>query len=127
MLLREMDQGGDFVSSLETALNLYLDQANTDEDTVHIDYATLSRLMTRLGAYGSISRGVIDKAVNSPQGEALKNMIQNYGADGITLNTDVQAEQPTAQPQPDMEKTDQGISKTTQQAASSAATAGLAQ
>lgn len=124
MLLREFDQGNDFISSLETALNLYLDQANDKDELGKIDYATLGRLMGRVGSYGSVNHKVIDAALG--QSEALKTLIQNYDSEGITLNTNKEPPANTAAQQPDMEKTDQGISKTTAQAASSAAQQSLA-
>ena len=124
MLLREVDQGGDFISSLEAALDLYLDQANAKGLTATIDYATLGRLMTRFGLVGKINQHIIDSAI--AKSEALQTLIANHDGEGITLNTDSEPPKDEVD-QPDLEKTDQGISKTTQQAASRAAEKTLAQ
>ena len=66
---------------------------------------------------------VIDQAVE--KSPALRQLIRNYDGNSVTLNTSKEPPKDTLPPQPDLEKTDQGISKTTQQAASSAAQAGL--
>lgn len=126
MLLREMDQGGDFVSSLETALNLYLSNANDQGGTVTIDYGTLTRLMARVDGYsGKLNKDIIGQA--KTKSDALMTIIHAVGEDGITLSTNAEPSDENELPTPDLEKTDQGISKTTAQAASSAAQSSLAQ
>jgi hypothetical protein len=125
MLLREMDQGSDFLSSLESVLSLYLSQANDKNGLADIDYASLERKMQSLSQPGRINQAIMNQAVQSS--EALDNMIHNVGPQGITLNTDNPPPEATADAQPDLEKTDQGISKTTAQAASRAAEKSLAQ
>jgi hypothetical protein len=125
MLLREMDQGGDFVGSLETALNLYLSNANDTNGTVTIDYGTLTRLMARVDGFsGKLNKDIIGQA--KTKSDALMTMIHAVGNDGITLSTNAEPGDENEMPTPDLEKTDQGISKTTQQAASSAAQSSLA-
>jgi hypothetical protein len=120
-----MDQGGDFVGSLETALNLYLSNANDTNGTVTIDYGTLTRLMARVDGFsGKLNKDIIGQA--KTKSDALMTMIHAVGNDGITLSTNAEPGDENEMPTPDLEKTDQGISKTTQQAASSAAQSSLA-
>jgi hypothetical protein len=123
MLIFEVDQGHDFVSDLENAINLYIRQSDVEGSVADVNYETLSQWLQRSGSYGSVNRKIIDAAVaKSP---SLKNMITNYDNDSVTLNTVAAEPADAAAPQPDLEKTDQGISKTTQQAASRAAQSGL--
>lgn len=123
MLLREFDQGNDFISDLENILKLSLTNYDKKDSVGKVNYETLSNMLQRSGSYGSINRNIIDQAV--AQSPALKQLIKNYDGDSVTLNTHEEEPTDPAAPQPDLEKTDQGISKTTAQAASSAATAGL--
>lgn len=124
MLLREFDQSNDFVSDLENALNLYLRNYDNESSAATISYEALSSLMQRTGSYGAINRKIVDDAI--AQSDSLKNIIRTpLGNAGITLNTKVGSPEETEAGGPDLEKTDQGISKTTAQAASSAANAGL--
>ena len=123
MLLREFDQGQDFVSDLENILNLYLKKYDKENSVAKISYEALSSWLQRAGSYGSINRNIIGDAIN--QSDSLKALIQNYDGDGITLNTTAQDAETPGEEQPDMAKTDQGITKTTQQAASRAAEKGL--
>lgn len=123
MLLREFDQGEDFIGDLENLLQVSLKKYNNENSTAKISYEALSQLLQRSGSYGSVNRNIIDQAVE--KSPALRQLIQNYDGNSVTLNTDKEAPKDTMPDQPDLEKTDQGISKTTQQAASSAAQAGL--
>jgi hypothetical protein len=123
MLLREFDQGEEFISDLENMLQVSLNKYDNEDSVAKISYEALSQLLQRSGSYGSVNRNIIDQAVE--KSPALRQLIRNYDGDSVTLNTEKEAPKDTLQPQPDLEKTDQGISKTTQQAASSAASAGL--
>jgi hypothetical protein len=125
MLLREFDQGADFIGDLENLLQLSLSKYDKENSVAKISYEALSQLLQRSGSYGSVNRNIIDQAVE--KSPALKQLIRNYDGNSVTLNTVKDAPTDTAAPQPDLEKTDQGISKTTQQAASRAASAGLTQ
>ena len=119
MLLREFDQGQDFVSDLENILNLYLKKYDKANSVAKISYEALSLWLQRAGSYGSVNRKIIGDAI--AQSDSLKSLIQNYDGDGLTLNTQAQAPEAPGEEQPDLAKTDQGITKTTQQAASRAA------
>ncbi len=123
MLLREFDQGADFISDLENMLQVSLSKYDNENSVAKISYEALSQLLQRSGSYGSVNRNIIDQAIE--KSPALRQLIRNYDGTSVTLNTDKEAPKDTLPPQPDLEKTDQGISKTTQQAASSAASAGL--
>ena len=78
----------------------------------------MNNWLQKNGSYGSVNRLIIDKVLE--KSDTLSKLISNYDGQGITLSTDSAAPDDTAQAQPDLEKTDQGISKTTQQAASRA-------
>jgi hypothetical protein len=123
MLLREFDQSDDFVANIENILKLYLQNYNKESSPGDIPYGAINDWLQGSGSYGSVNRKIIDDLKS--QSPVLGSLIKNYDEKGITLNTDVDAPDDTAPAQPDLEKTDQGISKTTAQAASSAATAGL--
>ena len=123
MLLREFDQGQDFIGDLENLLQVSLKKYDSENSVAKISYEALSQLLQRSGSYGSVNRNIIDQAVE--KSPALKQLIRNYDGNSVTLNTNKEAPKDTMPDQPDLEKTDQGISKTTQQAASSAANAGL--
>jgi len=123
MLLREFDQGEDFLGDLENLLQLSLNKYDKEDSVAKISYEALSQLLQRSGSYGSVNRNIIDQAVE--KSPALRQLIRNYDGNSVTLNTSKEPPKDTLPPQPDLEKTDQGISKTTQQAASSAAQAGL--
>jgi len=123
MLLREFDQGQDFIGDLENLLQLSLNKYDKEDSVAKISYEALSQLLQRSGSYGSVNRNIIDQAVE--KSPALRQLIRNYDGNSVTLNTSKEPPKDTLPPQPDLEKTDQGISKTTQQAASSAAQAGL--
>jgi hypothetical protein len=123
MLLREFDQGEEFISDLENMLQVSLNKYDNEDSIAKISYESLSKLLQRSGSYGSVNRDIINQAIE--KSPALRQLIRNYDGNSVTLNTDKEAPKDTLQPQPDLEKTDQGISKTTQQAASSAASAGL--
>lgn len=123
MLLREFDQGADFIGDLENMLQLSLNKYDKEDSVATISYEALSQLLQRSGSYGSVNRNIIDQAIE--KSPALRQLIRNYDGKSVTLNTDKEAPKDTLPPQPDLEKTDQGISKTTAQAASSAANAGL--
>lgn len=123
MLLREFDQGEDFLGDLENLLQLSLNKYDKEDSVAKISYEALSQLLQRSGSYGSVNRNIIDQAVE--KSPALRQLIRNYDGNSVTLNTSKESPKDTLPPQPDLEKTDQGISKTTQQAASSAAQAGL--
>jgi hypothetical protein len=75
--------------------------------------------MQRAGSYGGINRKIIGDAI--AQSDSLKQLIQNYDGDGVTLNTNAQSQETPGEEQPNLDKTDQGITSTTQQAASRAA------
>lgn len=119
MLLREFDQGQDFVSDLENILNLFLKKYDKENSVAKISYETISSWMQRAGSYGGINRKIIGDAIG--QSDSLKQLIQNYDGDGITLNTNAQSQETPGEEQPNLDKTDQGITATTQQAASRAA------
>jgi hypothetical protein len=123
MLLREFDQGQDFIGDLENLLQVSLNKYDSEDSIAKISYEALSQLLQRSGSYGSVNRNIIDQAVE--KSPALRQLIRNYDGNSVTLNTSKEAPKDTLPSQPDLEKTDQGISKTTQQAASSAAQAGL--
>ena len=123
MLLREFDQGEDFIGDLENLLQLSLHKYDKEDSVAKISYEALSQLLQRSGSYGSVNRNIIDQAVE--KSPALRQLIRNYDGSSVTLNTSKEPPKETLPDQPDLEKTDQGISKTTQQAASSAAQAGL--
>jgi len=123
MLLREFDQGEDFIGDLENLLQLSLNKYDKEDSVAKISYEALSQLLQRSGSYGSVNRNIIDQAVE--KSPALRQLIKNYDGSSVTLNTSKEPPKETLPDQPDLEKTDQGISKTTQQAASSAAQAGL--
>lgn len=123
MLLREFDQGQDFIGDLENLLQVSLNKYDSEDSVAKISYEALSQLLQRSGSYGSVNRNIIDQAVE--KSPALRQLIRNYDGNSVTLNTSKEAPKDTLPSQPDLEKTDQGISKTTQQAASSAAQAGL--
>jgi hypothetical protein len=123
MLLREFDQGEDFIGDLENLLQLSLNKYDKEDSVAKISYEALSQLLQRSGSYGSVNRNIIDQAVE--KSPALRQLIRNYDGSSVTLNTSKEPPKETLPDQPDLEKTDQGISKTTQQAASSAAQAGL--
>jgi len=123
MLLREFDQGQDFIGDLENLLKVSLNKYDSEDSVATISYEALSQLLQRSGSYGSVNRNIIDQAVE--KSPALRQLIRNYDGNSVTLNTSKEAPKDTLPSQPDLEKTDQGISKTTQQAASSAAQAGL--
>jgi hypothetical protein len=119
MLLREFDQSNDFISDLENILNLFLRDYNKQGSPAKIPYEALNNWLQKNGSYGSVNRQIIDQVIE--KSDTLGKIISNYDGQGITLSTDAAAPDDTAQAQPDLEKTDQGISKTTQQAASRAA------
>ena len=123
MLLREFDQGQDFISDLENILNLYLKKYDKENSVAKISYEALSAWMQRAGSYGSINRKIIGDALN--KSDSLKQIIQNYDGDSVTLNTNAQSPDSSGEEQPNLDKTDQGITTTTQQAASRAAEKGL--
>jgi len=123
MLLRELDQSSNFVADLENVLNLYLKNYDKASSTGEISYEALSQWLQALGAYGAVNKRIIDQAMQ--QSDKLQQLISNSGEDGITLNTEAPPPEEPKTPEPDLSKTDQGISKTTQQAASSAASQSL--
>ena len=123
MLLRELDQSTNFVADLENVLNLYLRNYDKASSTGQISYEALSNWLQSLGAYGSVNKRIIDQAIQ--QSDKLQQLIKNPTDDGITLNTEAPPPEEPTTPEPDLEKTDQGISKTTQQAASAAASQSL--
>jgi len=104
-------------------LQLSLNKYDKEDSVAKISYEALSQLLQRSGSYGSVNRNIIDQAVE--KSPALRQLIRNYDGSSVTLNTSKEPPKETLPDQPDLEKTDQGISKTTQQAASSAAQAGL--
>lgn len=123
MLLREFDQSDDFISDLENMLNLFLRDYNKQGSPAKIPYEALNNWLQKTGSYGSVNRQIIDQVKD--KSDTLSRLINNHDGQGITLNTDAMAPEDEAEAQPDLEKTDQGISKTTQQAASRAAEKGL--
>ncbi len=123
MLLREFDQSDDFISDLENMLNLFLRDYNKQGSPAKIPYEALNNWLQKTGSYGSVNRLIIDQVKD--KSDTLSKLISNHDGQGITLNTDAMAPEDEAEAQPDLEKTDQGISKTTQQAASRAAEKGL--
>ncbi len=123
MLLREFDQSDDFISDLENMLNLFLRDYNKQGSPAKIPYEALNNWLQKTGSYGSVNRQIIDQVKD--KSDTLSKLINNHDGQGITLNTDAMAPEDEAEAQPDLEKTDQGISKTTQQAASRAAEKGL--
>lgn len=123
MLLREFDQGQDFIGDLENLLQVSLNRYDNENSVAKISYEALSQLLQRSGSYGSVNRNIIDQAIE--KSPALRQLIRNYDGDSVTLNTNKEEPKDTMPDQPDLEKTDQGISKTTAQAASRAAQSGL--
>ncbi len=123
MLLREFDQGQDFIGDLENLLQVSLNRYDNENSVAKISYEALSQLLQRSGSYGSVNRNIIDQAIE--KSPALRQLIRNYDGDSVTLNTNKEAPKDTMPDPPDLEKTDQGISKTTAQAASRAAQSGL--
>jgi hypothetical protein len=118
MLILEFDQSNDFITDLENVLKLELINYNRKKSPGEISYESLSQKLQKLGSYGSVNRRIIDSAIE--KSEVLSQLIKSYDEDGIDLSTDEESPKDKA-PKPDLEKTDQGISKTTQQAASRAA------
>lgn len=118
MLIFEFDQSQDFIADLENVLQLELKKYNRAKSPGKISYQSLSQKLRRFGSYGSINRLIIDKAVESSS--VLAQIIKSYDGTSLDLNTDQTSPRDKTQ-KPDLEKTDQGISKTTQQAASRAA------
>jgi hypothetical protein len=123
MLLREFDQTPDFIYDLENLLTLLVREYNKKSAPAKFSYKYLNQKLQSSAVYGSVNRRIIDAAIEKSQ--VLSNLIKNYDGVGLTLNTDVDSEDDGAVAQPDLDKTDQGITKTTQQAASRAAQSGL--
>ena len=117
MLILEFDQGNDFITDLENVLKLELINYNRKKSPGEISYASLSQKLQRLGSYGSVNRRIIDSALE--KSEVLDQLIKSYDNNSVSLNTDEESAKDKT-PAPDLEKTDQGITKTTQQAASRA-------
>lgn len=114
-----MDQGEDFISTLANVLQLYMDGMDKQASSAEIDYAALSQMMADQGQYGAINHAIIGNAVEADQSGSLQSIIKNYGPSGIILNTEKAPEKKDAQP--NLDKNDQGISKTTASAASAGA------
>lgn len=123
MLLRELDQTPDFIFDLENLLKLLVQEYDNKGATAKLSYAYLNQKLQNSSMYGSINRRIIDAA--KEKSDVLANLIKSYDDNTITLNTKKDMPKDSEAPQPDLEKTDQGISKTTQQAASRAAQSGL--
>jgi deoxyribodipyrimidine photolyase len=123
MLLRELDQSPDFVADLENLLTLLVREYDKKSAPAKFSYKFLNQKLQQSSSYGSVNRKIIDMA--KEQSDVLSQLIKNYDADTITLNTRHDAPEDDAAPQPDLDKTDQGITKTTQQAASRAASSSL--
>jgi hypothetical protein len=122
MLLREFDQTPDFIFDLENLLTLLVREYNRKSAPAKFSYKFLNQKLQSSAVYGSVNRRIIDAAIE--QSEVLSNLIKNYDADTLTLKTkNDDTEDNVAQP--DLDKTDQGVTKTTQQAASRAAQSGL--
>jgi len=122
MLLREFDQTPDFIFDLENLLTLLVREYNRKSAPAKFSYKFLNQKLQSSAVYGSVNRRIIDAAIE--QSEVLSNLIKNYDADTLTLKTkNDDTEDDVAQP--DLDKTDQGVTKTTQQAASRAAQSGL--
>lgn len=122
MLLRELDQTPDFIADLENLLKLLVREYDKKSAPAKFSYNFLNQKLQNSSVYGSVNRKIIDAA--KEQSEVLGQLIKSYDGDSITLNTKMD-EPEDNMPKPDLEKTDQGISKTTQQAANRAATSGL--
>jgi hypothetical protein len=122
MLLRELDQTPDFIADLENLLQLLVKEYDKKSAPAKFSYKFLNQKLQNSSVYGSVNRKIIDAA--KEQSEVLDQLIKNYDGDSITLNTKMD-EPEDDMPKPDLQKTDQGISKTTQQAASRAASSGL--
>jgi hypothetical protein len=122
MLLREFDQTPDFIFDLENLLTLLVREYNRKSAPAKFSYKFLNQKLQSSAVYGSVNRRIIDAAIE--QSEVLSNLIKNYDADTLTLKTkNDDTDDDVAQP--DLDKTDQGVTKTTQQAASRAAQSGL--
>jgi hypothetical protein len=119
MLLREFDQSEDFLSDLENVLNLYLKDSDKKRSPAKINYETINNWLTRANVYGRVNKSIIDAAIE--KSDTLRNLIARTEDNYLVLNTDIDKPKDDTVAQPDLEKTDQGISKTTQQAASRAA------
>jgi len=122
MLLREFDQTPDFIFDLENLLTLLVREYNRKSAPAKFSYKFLNQKLQSSAVYGSVNRRIIDAAIE--QSEVLSNLIKNYDADTLTLKTKNDDTDDDAA-QPDLDKTDQGVTKTTQQAASRAAQSGL--
>jgi hypothetical protein len=123
MLLRELDQSEDFVAELENMLSVLQQSYDKHSSPAQISYKALNLKLQKSGIYGAINQSIMQNAID--KSEVLANLIKNYDGNGIELNTQADRPEDTDQPQPYLEKTDQGISKTTQQAASRAASSTL--
>jgi hypothetical protein len=123
MLLRELDQSEDFVAELENMLSVLQQSYDKHSSPAQISYKALNLKLQKSGIYGAINQSIMQNAID--KSEVLANLIKNYDGNGIELTTQADRPEDTDQPQPDLEKTDQGISKTTQQAASRAASSTL--
>lgn len=122
MLLRELDQTPDFIADLENLLTLLVKEYDKKSAPAKFSYRYLNQKLQNSSVYGSVNRKIIDAA--KEKSEVLSQLIKNYDGDSITLNTQKDAPEDDVE-QPDLEKTDQGITKTTQQAASRAASSSL--
>jgi len=123
MLLLELDQTPDFIADLENLLTLLVREYDKKSAPAKFSYEFINKKLRNSSVYGSVNRVIIDAATE--KSEVLSNLIKNYDKNSLTLKTKNDMPDDDSQPQPDLNKTDQGITKTTQQAASRAAQSGL--
>jgi hypothetical protein len=121
MRLFEFAGDDDVVDTLTSVLHQLLNQSDSKASTSELTYPAISQLLQRAGSYGMMDYKLFDKIYHeNPQIQAV---IQDYNGQRVKLATDKQPEKGPAGP--NMAKTDQGVSQTTQQAASSGASATL--
>lgn len=75
-----------FTDDLVTVLRNLVGRSNEKRTASKISYPAISSLLSNLG-YGSITYEEFRKAYESS--EELKQVIQNYNEEGITLKTDI--------------------------------------
>lgn len=124
MRLFEFATPANFIDSLVTTLNLIRDDSNAKTSTGELSYLAIGQMMSRESQMSPPANKwyeIFDKAYN--ESPALQAIVKNYNGKGIILDTD--KKEPKNPAGPNMAKTDQGVSQTTQNAASSGAAATL--
>jgi hypothetical protein len=121
MRLFEFAGSDDVTDTLTSVLHLMLNQSDSSASTSELTYPAISQLLQRAGEFGQMDYKLFDKLYK--ENPAIQALVQSYSGKGIRLNTHKQPDKGT--PGPNMAKTDQGVSQTTQNAASSGAAATL--